>query len=134
MGELLKNRFVRMVFVSALFLQVGIWVRNFAVLLFVTEKTNGDPFAVSMISVAEFLPIFIFSFIGGTFADRWQPKKTMVWCDLLSAVSIFAVIGALVFGSWQSVFFATLISSILSQFSQPSGMELFKMHLEERLI
>ncbi|MCG4852196.1 MFS transporter, partial [Acidaminococcus intestini] len=76
----------------------GIWVRNFAVLLFVTEKTNGDPFAVSMISVAEFLPIFIFSFIGGTFADRWQPKKTMVWCDLLSAVSIFGVIGALVFG------------------------------------
>ncbi|MBF8418796.1 MFS transporter [Heyndrickxia coagulans] len=134
MGELLKNRFVRMVFVSALFLQVGIWVRNFAVLLFVTEKTNGDPFAVSMISVAEFLPIFIFSFIGGTFADRWQPKKTMVWCDLLSAVSIFAVIGAFVFGSWQSVFFATLISSILSQFSQPSGMKLFKMHLEERLI
>lgn len=106
-----------MVFVSALFLQVGIWVRNFAVLLFVTEKTNGNPFAVSMISVAEFLPIFIFSFIGGTFADRWQPKKTMVWCDLLSAVSIFGVIGALVFGSWQSVFFATLISSILSQFS-----------------
>lgn len=134
MGRLWKNRFVRMVFVSALFLQVGIWVRNFAVLLFVTEKTNGDALAVSMISVAEFLPIFIFSFIGGTFADRWQPKKTMVWCDLLSAVSIFAVIGALIFGSWQAVFFATLISSILSQFSQPSGMKLFKIHLEENMI
>ncbi|MBL5815176.1 MFS transporter [Bacillus sporothermodurans] len=134
MGQLFKNRFVQAIFISALFLQVGIWVRNFAVLLYVMEKTNGNPFAVSMISVAEFAPIFIFSFIGGTFADRWKPKKTMIWCDVLSAVSIFAVILALVYGTWKAVFFATLISSILSQFSQPSGMKLFKMHLKEELI
>ncbi|GIN85124.1 MFS transporter [Heyndrickxia sporothermodurans] len=134
MGQLLNNRVVRAIFISALFLQVGIWVRNFAVLLFVVEKTNNNPVAVSMISIAEFAPIFIFSFIGGTFADRWKPKKTMIWCDLLSAVSVFAVIFTLEFGTWKAVFFATLISSILSQFSQPSGMKLFKMHLKEELI
>ncbi|KYC62644.1 MULTISPECIES: MFS transporter [Heyndrickxia] len=134
MRELLTNRFVRMIFLSELFLQAGIWVRNFAVLLFVTDKTNGNPLAVSMISVADYLPIFIFSFIGGAYADRWQPKKTMIWCDLLSAASVFAVIGALIFGSWQVIFFAMLVSSTLSQFSQPSGLKLFKMHLEESLI
>ncbi len=117
------------IIISGVFLQIGIWVRNFAVLLFVMEKTNGDAFAVSMISVAEFAPIFIFSFIGGTFADRWLPKKTMVWCDILSALSVFAVLITLLFGTWEVVFFATLISAILSQFSQPSGMKLFKMHL-----
>lgn len=93
------------------------------------EQTNGDSVAVSMISVAEFAPIVIFSFIGGTFADRWSPKKTMVWCDILSAISIFAVLVTLLFGTWKVVFFATLISAILSQFSQPSAMKLFKMHL-----
>lgn len=134
MSQLFKNRFVRAIFLSALFLQVGIWVRNFAVLLFVMEKTNGDAFAVSMISVAEFAPIFIFSFIGGTFADRWRPKRTMIWCDILSALSIFAVLITLVIGSWKIIFFATLVSAILSQFSQPSGMKLFKMHLDEKLI
>ncbi|MEH7386352.1 MFS transporter [Bacillus sp. JJ1521] len=134
MSTLFKNRFVQAIFLSALFLQVGIWIRNFAVLLFVMEKTNGDAFAVSMISVAEFAPIFIFSFIGGTFADRWRPKRTMIWCDILSAVSVFAVLITLVIGSWKIIFFATLISAILSQFSQPSGMKLFKMHLDEELI
>ncbi|MFS0821800.1 MFS transporter [Bacillus sp. 1P02SD] len=134
MSTLFKNRFVQAIFLSALFLQVGIWIRNFAVLLFVMEKTNGDAFAVSMISVAEFAPIFIFSFIGGTFADRWRPKRTMIWCDILSAVSVFAVLITLVIGSWKIIFFATLISAILSQFSQPSGMKLFKMHLNEELI
>ncbi|GIP35057.1 MFS transporter [Paenibacillus sp. J2TS4] len=126
---LLRNRFVQAILLSGLLLQIGIWVRNYAILLFVMEMTNEDPFAVSMIYVAEFAPIFIFSFIGGTFADRWRPKRTMIWCDLLSAVSVFAVLATLIFATWHAVFFATLISAILSQFSQPSGMKLFKMHV-----
>jgi MFS transporter, DHA3 family, macrolide efflux protein len=129
--DFMGNRFVRAILLSGLFLQLGIWVRNFSVLLFVMEQTNEDPFAVSMISVAEFAPIFIFSIIGGTFADRWKPKRTMVWCDILSAISVFAVLVTLIFATWQVVFFAMLISSILSQFSQPSGMKLFKVHVPE---
>lgn len=128
-NSLMKNPVFQAMTASALFLQIGIWIRNFAILLFVMEQTNGDAFAVSMISVAEFAPIFIFSFIGGTFADRWKPKKTMVWCDTLSALSIFAVLATLMMGSWKMIFFAMLVSAILSQFSQPSGMKLFKMHL-----
>jgi MFS transporter, DHA3 family, macrolide efflux protein len=123
------NRFNRSILFSAVFLQLGIWIRNFAILLFVTEQTNKDPIAVSLISVAEYAPIFIFSFIGGAFADRWRPKRTMVVCDLLSAASVFIVLLALMFGGWQAIFFATLVSSILSQFSQPAGMKQFKLHV-----
>ncbi|ODG90509.1 MULTISPECIES: MFS transporter [Bacillaceae] len=129
MASLLKNRFIQTILTAGLFIQVGIWIRNFAILLFVVEKTNGDATAVSLISVAEFAPIFIFSFIGGTFADRWKPKRTMIWCDLLSAASIFVILLALTYGTWKFVFFATLVSAILSQFSQPSNMKLFKVHV-----
>jgi MFS family permease len=129
MFNLLGNRIVQAILGSAIFLQLGIWVRNFAVLLFVMEQTKGNAFAISMISVAEFAPMFIFSFIGGTFADRWRPKRTMIWCDFLSAVSVFAVLFTLVLGTWKAVFFTTIISAILSQFSQPSGMKLIKENL-----
>jgi predicted MFS family arabinose efflux permease len=132
--QLFGNRVVQAIMVSTLFLQIGIWVRNIAILLFVKAMTNDDAFAVSLISVAEFAPIFIFSFIGGTFADRWRPKRTMVWCDLLSAVSIIGVLFAMTYGSWKAVFFATLVSSVLSQFSQPAGMKLFKAHVPEHLV
>jgi MFS transporter, DHA3 family, macrolide efflux protein len=132
--QLFSNRFVQVILLSALTLQIGIWVRNFSVLLYVFDQTNQDEFAVSLISVAEFLPIFLFSFIGGTFADRWMPKRTMIWCDFLSAVSIFAVLATIMLGSWKAIFFATLVSSILSQFSQPSGMKLFKLHVPEELM
>jgi MFS transporter, DHA3 family, macrolide efflux protein len=128
------NRFIQAILLSGIFLQLGIWVRNFAILLFVTEQTDKDPVAISLISVAEFGPIFLFSFIGGAFADRWRPKLTMVVCDLLSAASVFIVLLALVYGGWQAIFFATLVSSILSQFSQPSGMKLFKLHVPESMI
>lgn len=129
MSSFFRNRFVQVIITSSIFLQIGIWVRNFAILLFVMDKTNNNPIAVSLISVAEFAPIFIFSFIGGTFADRWRPKRTMVWCDLLSAISVFAVLLTIIFETWQAVFFVTFISSILSQFSQPSAMKLFKIHV-----
>jgi MFS transporter, DHA3 family, macrolide efflux protein len=133
-SSLLGSRFVQAIMMSTLFLQIGIWVRNIAILFYVKEMTNDDAFAVSLISVAEFAPIFIFSFIGGTFADRWRPKRTMVWCDLLSAVSILAVLFAMANGSWKTVFFATVVSAILSQFSQPAGMKLFKLHVPEHLV
>jgi MFS transporter, DHA3 family, macrolide efflux protein len=132
--DLFRHEVIRTILLSVFLLQIGIWVRNYAILLYVMEKTNENPVAVSLISVAEFAPIFLFSFIGGTFADRWRPKRTMIWCDFLSALSIFGVLLTLVFGSWKAIFFATLISSILSQFSQPSGMKLFKIHVSEQLV
>src|ERR1700730_16443560 len=106
-GSLFQNRHVQAIMTSNLLLQLGIWVRNIAILLYVTNITNNSPIYVSLISVAEFAPIFVFSFIGGTFADRWRPKRTMIWCDLLSALSVFVVLLTLFFGSWQTIFFAT---------------------------
>ncbi|EPD92623.1 hypothetical protein HMPREF1207_00394 [Paenibacillus sp. HGH0039] len=126
-----KNTFVRTIILSNVLLQLGIWVRNFAILLYVTDITNNNPKFVSLISVAEFTPIFLFAIIGGTFADRWKPKRTMIVCDLLSALSVFAVLLVVMFGSWQALFFATLVSAILSQFSQPSALKLFKQHVPE---
>lgn len=123
------NRFLQTILLSNVLLQIGIWVRNFAILLYVAEVTNKDPYAISLISVAEFAPIFVFSFIGGTFADRWRPKRTMIWCDLLSSLSVFVVLLTIHYGSWHSVYLVTFISAILSQFSQPSSMRLFKRHV-----
>ncbi|ULL15666.1 MFS transporter [Paenibacillus sp. H1-7] len=123
------NRYVRTIILSRVFLQLGIWIRNFAVLLYVTEITNNDPHYVSLISVVEFGPIFLFAIIGGTFADRWKPKRTMVWSDLLSTVSVVAVIIALVMGHWVGLLLGTLVSASLSQFSQPSAMKLYKKHV-----
>lgn len=124
-----SNRYVRTIILSRVLLQLGIWIRNYAVLLYVTELTNNNPVYVSLISVAEFAPIFIFGLIGGTFADRWRPKRTMVWSDLLSALSVVAVLLAVMKGGWIALLVGSFISASLSQFSQPSAMKLYKRHV-----
>lgn len=75
--DFMGNRFVPAILLSGLFLQLGIWVRNFSVFLFVMEQTNEDPFAVSMISVVS-LPRFLFFQsleellqTGGSRRERW---------------------------------------------------------------
>ncbi len=116
--KLFRHRFIRIILISNLFSQIGIWVRNFAILLYVMDKTEGNALYVSLVSVAEYAPMFIFSFIGGVFADRWKPRKTLVWCDFLSAASVGIVWLALLSGLWEALLLTTLISSVLSQFSQ----------------
>ncbi|GAA4851771.1 MFS transporter [Paenibacillus vulneris] len=127
---MLSNRYVRTVILSRILLQLGIWIRNYAVLLYVTNLTSNNPVYVSLISVAEFAPIFLFGLIGGTFADRWLPKRTMVWSDLLSALSVGAVLLTVMNGGWMALLIGSFISASLSQFSQPSAMKLYKRHVK----
>ncbi|MGO4106303.1 MFS transporter [Paenibacillus sp. YAF4_2] len=123
------NRYVRTIIFSRVLLHLGIWIRNYAVLLYVTDLTDNNPVYVSLISVAEFAPIFLFALIGGTLADRWKPKRTMVGSDLLSSLSVVAVLIALLSGGWMALLIGSFISASLSQFSQPSAMKLYKRHV-----
>ncbi|WP_168118560.1 MFS transporter [Paenibacillus sp. HB172176] len=126
-----SNRYVRAIMLSRTLLQLGIWIRNFAVLLYVTDITNNDAWYVSLISVAEFSPIFLFALIGGTLADRWQPKRTMTVSDLLSGISVAAVLIAVMNGEWIALLIGSFVSASLSQLSQPSAMKLYKRHVPE---
>ncbi|QJD82768.1 MFS transporter [Cohnella herbarum] len=124
-----SNRYIRTIIFSRVLLQLGIWIRNYAVLLYVTDLTNNNPVYISLISVAEFAPIFLFGLIGGTLADRWRPKRTMVRSDLLSSLSVVAVLLAIMNGGWVALLIGSFVSASLSQFSQPSAMKLYKRHV-----
>ncbi|OCT16178.1 MFS transporter [Paenibacillus pectinilyticus] len=123
------NRYVRTIILSRVLLQLGIWIRNFAILLYISDITNNNSNYVSLISVVETAPIFIFALIGGTLADRWRPKRTMVWSDLISGGTVFLVLLTLLSGSWYALLVGTFVSASLSQFSQPSAMKLYKKNV-----
>lgn len=123
-----------LVMASDILQQFAIWIRNMALLYFIMERTNNDPVSVSLLSVMEYAPIFIFSFIGGALADRWNPKRTMVAGDVLSVLSIIGIVLLLKLDYWQAIFFATLISAIVGQFSQPSSSRIFKRYVKEEQV
>ncbi|MFD3448208.1 MFS transporter [Microbacteriaceae bacterium 4G12] len=134
MKGLWRNRVFLLIVGSDILQNLAIWVRNMALLFLVMEKTNSDPIAVSLLTVMEYAPIFIFSFIGGALADRWNPKRTMIAGDLLSALSICIILLFLELGYWEALFAAILVSAIVSQFSQPSSSKVFKRHVEEQYV
>ncbi|AWC31401.1 MFS transporter [Bacillus cytotoxicus] len=134
MKNLFSNRAFLLVTISDILQQLAIWIRNMALLYFVMERTNNDPISVSLLSVMEYAPIFIFSFVGGALADRWNPNRTMVAGDILSVCSIIGIIVLLKMDYWQAIFFATLVSAIVGQFSQPSSSKIFKRYVEEKYV
>ncbi|MGG4033097.1 MFS transporter [Paenibacillus cisolokensis] len=134
MPPLFRNRVFLIVAGADLLQQIGIWVRNMALLFYIMEQTGNNPTAVALLTALEYLPIFVFSMIGGTLADRWNPKKTVIIGDSLSAVSIVVILGLVSAGWWQAAFAATVVSAVVSQFSQPSSSVLFKRHVPEELI
>lgn len=131
MRSLLTNRAFLIVTGSDLLQNLAIWIRNMAILYFIMEKTGGNPVAISLITVLEYVPIFVFSFIGGALADRWNPKRTMITGDILSTLSIVGIIAVLASGYWEVLYAATFVSSIVSQFSQPSSIKIVKRNVDE---
>lgn len=79
MKHLFGNRAFVLLMVSDFMQNIGIWIRNMALLFFIMEQSNHDPVAVSLLTVIEYAPIFVISMIGGVLADRWRPKRTMIW-------------------------------------------------------
>ena len=134
MKQLFLNRPFMLLMVSDIFQNLGIWIRNMALLFFVIEQTDGDPIAVSILTIVEYFPIFLFSIIGGVMADRWRRKRTMIWGYIFSFLSVLIIILVIETGYWQAVFAATAVSAIVSQFSQPSSMKIIKQHVEESQI
>ncbi|WP_068776878.1 MFS transporter [Paenibacillus sp. FJAT-26967] len=134
MKALLNNRVFMLILGSDLLQQMGIWIRNMAMLFFVMDMTGNDPVAVSLLTVIEYAPIFLFSFLGGALADRWNPKRAMITGDLLSALSVVAIMAVLATGWWPAVFAVTFVSSVVSQFSQPASAKAFKRNVPDELI
>ncbi|MDO9490907.1 MFS transporter [Acetobacterium sp.] len=134
MKELFQNKVFRIIMTTDAIQLLCIWIRNMAVLFFIIEKTNANPIAISLITIFEYLPIFVFSYLGGTLADKWNPKRTMIAGDFLSSISVVVILLLINQGLWQTVFAATLVSSMVSQFSAPSSVIMFKRNIDEQLI
>ncbi|MGO4527489.1 MFS transporter [Paenibacillus sp. 2TAF8] len=130
MSTLLRNRAFLIITGSDLLQNLAIWIRNMAILYYIMDQTQGNPVAISLITVLEYAPIFVFSIIGGALADRWNPKRTMIIGDILSALSIVMIIVILSSGYWQILYAATLVSSIVSQFSQPSSVKIVRRNVK----
>lgn len=66
----------------------------FAVQSSIVFRMHGSPRAVSAMLLASLLPGIAMGPVGGVFADRWNPRVTMVASDVLRAVLVILLFAA----------------------------------------
>lgn len=103
MWLLLSGRFISST-LTALFV--------FAQALYVMDL-SGSAGALSAVLIASMIPRALFNFLAGIWVDRYNRKKIMIGCDLVSGLCVLAFWGLFVFVS-QSVWIFVALSFLLS--------------------
>lgn len=64
---------------------LGTWLQTVAGSIFVYQLT-GSALAVGILNFAGFLPIFLFSILGGVVSDRFDRRLIVIWTHVLSGI------------------------------------------------
>ncbi|MDI5972668.1 MFS transporter [Streptomyces sp. SL13] len=83
--------------------KVGTAVTSVALPLLATLTLRSSAFQIGLIAAAQWLPWLLVGLPAGAWVDRWDPRRVMLWCDLLSALAVVGVpvaaaAGVLTFG------------------------------------
>jgi len=90
----LRIRNYRLFFAGQAVSQTGSWMQRIALSWYVLQLTHGDPFAVGLMALAQFLPFTLFGLFAGVITDRLDAQRLVIWtqvCQLVTAVGLAAI-------------------------------------------
>ena len=95
----LRHRDLRFLVTGLGISQIGDWLYNVALIVFVYDRT-GSATWVAAAGIVRLLPYTLFGTIGGMIADRWSRKRVMIASDVIrSAVMVGLALVAATEGS-----------------------------------
>jgi MFS family permease len=108
-----RSRNFRWYWSGGLVSNIGTWLQNVSGSVYVLATTHSTLY-VGLLNVATFIPIFLFSVLGGTLADRFDRRMVVIVTAMFSAVvgvaiTICSATGTL--GPWLLITMAFLIGS-----------------------
>lgn len=69
---------------------LGSGMTGYALVLWLYQKT-GSALQTALLSVCSYAPYVLMSIFAGALSDRWNKKRTMLFCDLMAALGTVAV-------------------------------------------
>jgi len=99
----------------------GDWIRNMTLMYVVMDLSGGSAQSVSAIMFSEFAPIFLFGFLVGALADRWDRKRTILGAILFRIVMTGLVIGAIAMESLWLLYAVAFVSAFGTLFYRASS-------------
>ena len=89
--EVLSERNFFLLWVGQIISQFGDRLNQMALIAIVYSRAPGSPFELAKFFSFTIIPSFFVSPIAGAFIDRWDKKRTMIACDILRGVIVFAI-------------------------------------------
>jgi len=118
----LRHRGFRLLWVGLAVSAVGTWMQIVAQSLLVLKLTHGSAFALGSVSLAQALAFFLFALVGGSFADRLDKRRLLLFTQTASATLAILLGFLTLFGViqlWMILVLAFLNGTLLS-FDQPT--------------
>ncbi len=79
--------------------KTGTAVTSVALPLLATLTLRASPFVIGLIAAAQWVPWLLAGLPAGAWVDRWNPRRVMLGCDLVSALALGSVPLAAAYGS-----------------------------------
>lgn len=118
----LRGRNFRLLWLGLIVSAVGTWMQVIAQSLLVLQLTDNSALALGMVSLAQGASFFIFSFVGGTVADRVDKRRLLLVTQCVAA-GLALLLGVLTSTGlvrvWMIVVLAFLSGAVVS-FDQPT--------------
>ena len=89
--EVLSERNFFLLWVGQIISQFGDRLNQMALIAIVYVRAPGSPFELAKFFSFTIIPSFFVSPIAGAFIDRWDRKRTMIVCDILRGLIVFAI-------------------------------------------
>ncbi|MHB8469648.1 MAG: MFS transporter, partial [Gaiellaceae bacterium] len=71
----------------------GSWMQRIALAWFVLQLTHGDPFAVGIMALAQFLPFTVFGLFAGVLTDRLDARRLVIGTQVAQLVTAVGLAG-----------------------------------------
>lgn len=101
---------------------LGSGMTSYALVLWLYLRT-GSALRTALLSVCSYAPYVIMSIFAGALSDRWNKKRTMLVCDLLSAFStviVFLLIKTNSLDGWH-LYVLNALNGLMNTIQQPAS-------------
>ena len=102
--------------------QLGSAVTSFALTLWLYEKT-GSALHTAMLTICTYVPYVLVSIFAGALTDKWDKKKTMLVCDVFTAlgtVAIFLLIRRNMLQEWH-IYIINALIGLMNTVQEPAS-------------
>ncbi|MEZ3437925.1 MAG: MFS transporter [Oscillospiraceae bacterium] len=101
---------------------LGSGLTGYALVLWLYTQ-SGSALKTALLSICSYAPYVLMSIFAGALSDRWNKKKTMLFCDLVAALSTVAVLVLLKTGNLEvwHLYIINALNGLMNTVQQPAA-------------